>query len=440
MTGSAKMGEKKGRKISWFSSVLPFSIASGPLSTFVQLTILEQYGQNLGTVYVGLIVTLFNGVTIPAAMFWGFATDRFHKRKPIITLSFVFIAVNLIAFNFTSSVYGVGLLYSIFSFLSTASTTPYNLLIMETQPKLSWASAFARFSMISSIGSVTGLILSALWASVLPLHWLVIVLASFSLVSVALSLVLIKEPTFVFEREIMTLNRTSFFERLQSVPMIFLRLPRANEFKRVFKDLRYELTSQVPVLYLSIVAFYVASGIFNTSLVPSMTANRFSESEIYTVSVVGVMVQTVSFMYVAPYIAKQSLVRTAIGGLVLRAACYAALGFSVYFIVGIQYIVPTLIFYPMAGGIAFAAYYTASNTMVFNSIGSKGAGSTLGVYSALVGVASMVGSFVSGFTSVYFGFDVTFLLAAFCLAVSAVLTSRLSMFKRRLDEAPKARP
>ena len=130
------MGEKKGLKISWFYSVLPFSIASGPLSTFVQLTILEQYGQSLGTVYVGLIVTLFNGVTIPAAMFWGFTTDRFHKRKPIITLSFLLTAVNLIAFNFTSSVYGVGLLYSIFSFLSAASTTPYNLLIMETQPKV----------------------------------------------------------------------------------------------------------------------------------------------------------------------------------------------------------------------------------------------------------------------------------------------------------------
>ncbi len=111
-----------------------------------------------------------------------------------------------------------------------------------------------------------------------------------------------------------------------------------------------------------------------------------------------------------------------------------------YFISGIVYIVPTLIFYPIAGGIAFAAYYTASNTMVFRSIGSKGAGSSLGVYSALVGVATMMGSLISGFTSVYLGFHVTFLLAAFCLAISAVLTSRLSNFKKQVDEAPTARP
>ena len=440
MKESAKVGEKKHSKISWFYSVLPFSVASGPLSTFVQLTILEQYGQHLGTVYVGLIVTLFNGVTIPASMFWGFTTDRFHKRKPIIALSFVLTAANLVAFNFTSTVYGVGVLYAIFSFLSAASTTPYNLLIMETQPKPSWATAFARFSMISSIGIVVGLILSALWVGLLPLHWLVIALASFSLLSAALSLLLIKEPSFVFEREIIALNRPSFFARLQSVGMLFLRMPRANEFKRVFKGLRFEVTSQVPVLYLSIVAFYVASGIFNTSLVPSLTANKITESEIFAISVVGMVVQTVSFMYVAPYIAKRSLVRTAVGGLALRSACYAALGLSVYFITGINYIVPTLIFYPIAGGIAFAAYYTASNTMVFRSIGSKSAGSSLGVYSALVGVASMMGSLVSGFTSVYFGFHVTFLLAALCLAISAVLTSRLSNFKKQVDEAPTARP
>ena len=47
------------------------------------------------------------------------------------------------------------------------------------------------------------------------------------------------------------------------------------------------------------------------------------------------VVQTVSFMYLAPYMAKRSLVRTAVVGLALRSACYAALGLCVYFISGI---------------------------------------------------------------------------------------------------------
>ena len=218
MKGSAKTGEKKGSKSSWFllRAAIQHCVWSA-LDLCSAHAILGQYGQHLGTVYVGLIVTLFNGVTIPASMFWGFTTDRFHKRKPIIVLSFVLTAVNLVAFEFTNSVYGIGVLYAIFSFLSAASTTPYNLLIMETQPKPSWASAFARFSMISSVGIVVGLILSVFWVGLLPIHWLVIVLASFSLISVAIALLTIKEPSFVFEREIIALNRPSFFERLQSV-------------------------------------------------------------------------------------------------------------------------------------------------------------------------------------------------------------------------------
>ena len=69
--------------------------------------------------------------------------------------------------------------------------------------------------------------------------------------------------------------------------------------------------------------------------------------------------------------------------------------------------------------------------MVFNSLGSKGHGSSLGVYSALVGVATMVGSLISGFTSVYLGYYVTFMLAAFFLATAAILTSRLARFEQK---------
>jgi MFS family permease len=64
---------------SWVSSVLPFSIALGPMGTLVQLLILNFNGT---VVEVGLAITLFNAVSIPAALFWGFVTDRFHRRRP----------------------------------------------------------------------------------------------------------------------------------------------------------------------------------------------------------------------------------------------------------------------------------------------------------------------------------------------------------------------
>ncbi len=167
-----------------------------------------------------------------------------------------------------------------------------------------------------------------------------------------------------------------------------------------------------------------------------MSVNGLSESEIFAVYLTAMAIQVIAFRYAAPYIAKRTLVKTAVGGLVLRSFCYAAVGVSVFFISGIWYILPAIIFYPLAAGIAYAIYYTSSSTMVFNSLGSRGQGSSLGVYSALVGVASMIGAFVSGFTSVYLGYYVTFLLAAFFLVIAAALTSSLSKFgeKKRIEQ------
>jgi MFS family permease len=75
--------------------------------------------------------------------------------------------------------------------------------------------------------------------------------------------------------------------------------------------------------------------------------------------------------------------------------------------------------------VAYAVYYTSSNTMMFNTVKGKTAGSALGVYSAVVGLATMAGSFVSGFISVYSGYYVTFALAGIILLATVAVVSRL---------------
>lgn len=425
----AQKEKKKKNKINWFYSVLPFSVASGPLSTFIQIALLQYYGQTTGTVYIGLIITVYNGITIPAAMAWGFATDRLHRRKPIIACSFVLVGFDLAALFFMRSVFGVGLVYSLFGLFASASATPYNLLIMETQRKSTWSAAFAKFSMFGTLGNVFGLFLSLVWVAFLPFQYLVFPLSVLCIVAAALAVLLIPEPSFLFERQMIVLHKPSLSHRLLALPLMFLHVPRAHDFKRVFNGLRHDLTSQVPILYLSIVAFNIAGGVFNTSLTPSMSRNGLSQSEIYAVYLVAMLVQVMAFRYAGPYIARRTLVKTAVGGLVLRSICYASMGVSVYLVSGVWYIVPSMIFYPVAAGIAYAIYYTSSSTMVFNSLGSKGHGSSLGVYSALVGIASMMGSLISGFTSVYLGYYVTFMLGAFFLVLAAVLTARLTRFE-----------
>jgi MFS family permease len=421
---------EKNKPAAWVDAILPFNIALGPVGTLIQLLILNLHGT---VIDVALAITLFNAVGVPAAVVWGFVTDRFHRRKPIIVASYLVTAAILVSFLFANTGYLVSLLYAAFSFATSASTTPLSLLIMETERKQKWATAFARFSMVTSIGQTVGLLLSVGWGFFLSLNYLVVPLAILSIISAALSVLMIKEPSVVFERQAIALNKPSFFHRILAVPFFFLRVPRLNDFKRVFRDIKYELTRQVPILYFSIFMFYLASGIFNTSIVPSLRANNVSSFLIFLVTTVAMVVQIIAFKYAGPYTEKKSPVKAAVGGLVLRSLGYGFLGVSLYIISGVLFLAPVLIFYPIAAGIAYSVYYTASNTMVFNTLRGGRQGSSLGVYSALVGVATLLGSLVSGFTSFFLGFSTTFIIAAACLGLSAWLASLLEHTKSNVD-------
>jgi MFS family permease len=427
-----RMAVQTGRSAGWVDAILPFNVAFGPVSTLIQLLILNLQGTVLD---VSFAIALFSAVGVPAALFWGFVTDRFQRRKAIIVASYLATAAILVSFLFADTGYLVSLLYALFSFVTSASTTPLNLLIMETERKQKWATAFARFSMVTSIGQTVGLIISVGWGLVFSLNYLAVPLAILSVFSAVLAAFMIKEPSVVFERQAIAMSKPSFFHRILAVPVFFLRVPRLNDFKRVFRDIKYELTRQVPILYFSIFMFYLASGLFNTSLVPSLTANSLSSFLIFLVTTVAMVIQIISFRYAGPYIEKKSPVKAAVGGLTLRSACYGFLGVSLYLIPGVWFLAPALIFYPIAAGIAYSVYYTASNTMVLNTLRGGRQGSSLGVYSALVGVATLLGSLVSGLTSFFLGFAVTFIIAAACLGASAWLASLLQHTKPDIDRA-----
>jgi MFS family permease len=387
-----------------------------------------------GTVIdVALAITLFNAVGVPAAVVWGFVTDRFQQRKLIIAGSYLATAAILVSFLFATTGYVVSLLYAVFSFVTSAATTPLSLLIMETERKQKWATAFARFSMVTSIGQTVGLVLSVGWGFFFSLTYLVVPLAILSVVSAALSVLMIKEPSVVFERQAIAMNKPSFYHRILAVPLFFLRVPRLNDFKRVFRNIKFELTRQVPILYFSIFMFYLASGIFNTSIVPSLRANNVSSFLIFLVTTVAMVVQIISFRYAGPYTERRSPVKAAVGGLVVRSLGYGFLGVSLYVVTGVLFLAPVLILYPVAAGIAYSVYYTASNTMIFNTLRGGRQGSSLGVYSALVGAATLLGSLVSGFTSFFLGFSTTFIIAAAFLGLSAWLASLLEHTRSSVD-------
>jgi MFS family permease len=407
-----------GNRSLWISAVLPFNIALGPVSTLVQLLILNLNGTVLE---VGLAVTLFNAVSIPAALFWGFVVDRVQRRKRLVLLSFLVTPLLLVLFLFARTTYMVSFLYALISIAITASTTPLNLLVMETEHKPKWASAFAAFSMISSIGQTVGLGLGMVWSLYVPIEYLVIPLAVFSVASTVLAAFLIKEPPMVFERQMLVMNKQSFFHRLSHSPYLFLKVPSKNDFKRIFRKMPQGLIRYTTLLYLATFGFFLSSGIFNTAIVPLLNSNGLSALLIFAVLITGMVVQIVCFRFAGSYTENKSPVKSAVQGLILRAIALGLIGLSAYLLTGFWLIIPALLLYPLVVGVSYSVYYTASNTMVFNTLSPRRNGSSLGVYSALAGAATMLGSFAAGFLAFYLGFALTFMISAACLIVSVWL-------------------
>jgi MFS family permease len=401
-------------------------MAIGPVGTMVQLYLVQINGVSLGTVYAGLAVGIYSAVTIPASIFWGIATDRFHSRKGLIVLSYAATSISFFLFVLAPGTAGSILAFAILSFVITASATPLNLLIMESEPKNTWASSFAKLSLMGTVGNTLGLVVSSLWVEAFPLLLMAIPLGALCLASVILAVRLIVEPSYVFEREVIIRNRPSFLTRLLSVPSQFVTIPRPVDFKRIFVGLRSELTSYLPLLYLSITCFYVGGGLFNASIVPAMSEYLGSGSEVFLVNLIATIVSIVGFLYADRYIKKTSLIGSMTSSTVLRASCYALLGVSALVVPNALYLVPSLTIYPIGVGLAFAIYYTSSNTLVFDSVQNRSHGSAMGVYNAVVGMAGTAGSLVSGFVSFYLGFATTFIAGGLFVGVAAILSFRLT--------------
>ena len=411
----------------WLYSTFPISVATGPLGTMVQLFLIQLNGQALGTIYGGLAAAIYNGISIPAALFWGVTIDRLHKRKGLITLSYALIAVALVSFYFDRSTQGTIARYSVISFVSLASASPLNLLIMETEQKSRWAGAFAKLSLVSSLGNVVGLVLSTFWTDLFPTHLvlLFVPMGALSVTSSALSVVMIREPEFVLERETVARRRPSFFARLLANPVFFVTIPSLSDFRRAFRGIRSSLTRSVPLFYISSIMFYLSSGLFNTSFVPAMHDFSIPDQEVFGVVLASSVVQTVAFQVAGRLVGDKNLVKTSIQGLLLRGWSYFGIGVSALLFTGPQFLGPAFLLYPVSSGLAYAIYYTSANTMMFTTVQGKSAGAALGVFSAVAGIAAMSGSFASGFISVYDGYYVTFIISGVLLFISAVIVSRL---------------
>jgi MFS family permease len=181
----------------------------GLLSIFLPLYVIT-IGGSLFDIGVMMSVALL--LSIPASFLWGYLCDKTHRYKRYILIAFITSAVLLYLFTLTSSVLLLTALYSIMSILHTAHEAPKNVLIAELYSRDQWEKSFAFYEGFTETGWLIGLLLgfvaSALnFGSVLTLF----LCAGLNFTAFTLSLVLVKDPALVFERGLVSIEKSVDF-------------------------------------------------------------------------------------------------------------------------------------------------------------------------------------------------------------------------------------
>ncbi|WP_338598171.1 MFS transporter [Sulfolobus tengchongensis] len=400
----------------WMYLVIPYNASTGPLSTLITLQILSLGGNAINVAYA---ISLSNAVLIPASIIWGFMADRMDRKRQIL-ISLAGTSIPLMVMPFMNSISLITLNYAFITFMSTASTTPFNLLIMESAEKKHWGSLFSKYSFFSSIGVLLGLIISTFLVLFLRIDHIEEILGFVVLATLIIGIRILPRPIITFERTAILHHKESFLVRMKHLPMMFLHLPNFHHFKmfspkRLFK----KPINYIPLLYLGIVLFYISSGIFNTVYPAGLYVKGLDKSEVLAVISVGMIFQILGFRLSSNLLERKDERNLAYLSLILRGSSYIILGIFAQLFLGIPILISGLIFYPLAAGIAYAIFYSSSTTLIFKIVGERRQGTGLGVYSTVVGISLFAGSLISGYITHYISYGIDFIIAGALLLISS---------------------
>lgn len=183
----------------------------GLLSVFLPLYVVSKLvGGSLFDIGIMSAVALF--LAIPASLLWGYLCDKTRHYKRFILLSFSASAILLYLFSLTTSLYLLIVLYAVLSFLHVAHEPPKNVLIAELYSRPDWEKSFAFYEGFTEIGWLIGLVLGFLASAygISPAFTLTLC-SVLNLVAFGLSLLLVADPFFVFERRLVSIERSTDF-------------------------------------------------------------------------------------------------------------------------------------------------------------------------------------------------------------------------------------
>lgn len=428
----------------WLLAFLPINAATSGFGVALPLLILiSLHG---AWVDVAVSATLYNVAVIFASMVWGYLSDRFTSRRRFLLFNYAAFAALYIVLTQVTNLPLLYALYAVIGLIAPAGASASNLLILEKFTSEERATAYASFQEMSILGGVGGVLTGYFWLlSDRPLSPLLFILAGLCLASAIAVWIGIDEPARRATTVQVARHAESLASRLRqtathtSFPFFPVRpaFTRAG-WSKLRRWVRAEAHHELPLILAASFLFNLSSNLFNISYVPYLYAIGIGAASIFLVNVANNLAQTFAFP-----ISGNLTARLGADRLVQRASYVRSLGYLA--VAGFTFIPLTVaggfganaIAFAVLGG-AIAFYSTGSSMVLFRALDGRDAGSLLGVNSALGGVAAVAGAVLSGALS-FFGFRITFLIAAGGLLASLPLwTAAHLAYTQRRSGRPSA--
>jgi DHA1 family tetracycline resistance protein-like MFS transporter len=149
----------------WYLAVGLANLVLGTSSVLIPLAVAEVYGRSVGA--VGLLASLVSLVGVAGSLVWGRLSDRAHRRKPFMILSYAAVGLCFLAMAFASSFRQLALLNMLSNFFWMANASVTVLIVIENRDPATWEKKIGHLNQIGAIGWVGGLAVGSLWMAVL---------------------------------------------------------------------------------------------------------------------------------------------------------------------------------------------------------------------------------------------------------------------------------
>jgi MFS family permease len=384
-------------------------MAFGLLSVFLPLYVIAIGGS---LVDLGLLFAVASFLVIPSAFFWGYLCEKTRRYKRYILLSFLASAIFLYFFTVSTSVGLLIILYAVMSALHIAYEPPKNVLISELYAREEWKKTFAFYQVFTGTGWLLGLLLGFLMSSYsFGSTATLLVCSGLNLVAFILSLILVADPPFIFERSLVRVEKTIDFA-YKGIVIASRILDGLSSNEKLRKENLSVFCGGLILFSLATTILFAPFPIFFSQELALPTNAIFA---VYALnSGVGVVGYFLAGSRTSQATEKSHITKTVIFRSLLAFLLVAATGVPRY-----NAVLAAVILILMGFAYAFFLVFTLSLSMELIPAGKAG------LFTGLVGIGSACGNFIgpflaqtSGYISVFITAGTIFFLAYIAFKIS----------------------